>query len=256
MQFKSHIGIDYSGAKRADSPLPGLQVYRSLGTRIESVASPSKRPKNWSRIAVADYLKGVFEIGEPIVVGIDHGFSFPQSYFRRYRLKSWDAFLSDFVDHWPTNACEKTVDDVRFDPRLGERRKGSNDEFRLTETWTSSAKSVFQFDVQGSVAKSTHAGLPWLAELRDEFPEQLHVWPFDGWKPESGKSVVAEVYPSIFRNRYPRQGRTVDQQDAYSIARWLQACDQSEILSRYFEPTLLDAERKVAEVEGWILGIL
>ena len=28
------------------------------------------------------------------------------------------------------------------------------------------AKSVFHFDVQGSVAKSTHAGLPWIKALR------------------------------------------------------------------------------------------
>jgi hypothetical protein len=27
------------------------------------------------------------------------------------------------------------------------------------------AKRVFLFDVQGAVAKSTHAGLPWLHEL-------------------------------------------------------------------------------------------
>ena len=33
---------------------------------------------------------------------------------------------------------------------------------RLTEERAGSTKSVFQFDVQGSVAKSTHAGIPWL----------------------------------------------------------------------------------------------
>jgi hypothetical protein len=33
---------------------------------------------------------------------------------------------------------------------------------RLTEERAGSAKSVFHFDVQGSVAKSTHAGIPWL----------------------------------------------------------------------------------------------
>jgi hypothetical protein len=33
---------------------------------------------------------------------------------------------------------------------------------RLTEERAGSAKSVFHFDVQGLVAKSTHAGIPWL----------------------------------------------------------------------------------------------
>ena len=47
-------------------------------------------------------------------------------------------------------------------------RVGEASELRLCERWTSSAKSVFHFDVRGSVAKSTHAGIPWLKRLRDE----------------------------------------------------------------------------------------
>ena len=39
--------------------------------------------------------------------------------------------------------------------------KGENTWLCLTERWTATAKSVFLFDVQGSVAKSTFAGLPW-----------------------------------------------------------------------------------------------
>jgi hypothetical protein len=35
----------------------------------------------------------------------------------------------------------------------------------LTEIRAGAAKSVFHFDVPGSVAKSTHAGLPWLRYL-------------------------------------------------------------------------------------------
>jgi len=40
---------------------------------------------------------------------------------------------------------------------------------RLTEH-RAGAKSVFHFDVQGSVAKSTHAGLPWLRYIRSRAP--------------------------------------------------------------------------------------
>ena len=38
---------------------------------------------------------------------------------------------------------------------------------RLTEERSGSAKSVFHFDVQGSVAKFTPAGIPWLRYIRD-----------------------------------------------------------------------------------------
>lgn len=78
---------------------------------------------------------------------------------------------------------------------------------------------------------------------------------FDGWEVPDGKSVIAEIYPSIFRNRYPKDDRTADQQDAYSVARWLTECDERGFLGRYFAPPLTDDERKTADLEGWILGI-
>ena len=81
------------------------------------------------------------------------------------------------------------------------------------------------------------------------------MWPFDGWEIPKGKSVIAEVYPSIFRSRFPRDDRTPDQQDAYSVARWLAESDERQLLPHYFAPPLTDRERRVADLEGWILGI-
>ena len=127
-------------------------------------------------------------------------------------------------------------------------------DLRLTEKWTVSAKSVFQFDVQGSVAKSTHAGLPWLRRIRDEVGDKVHFWPFDGWDVPDGKSVIAEIYPSIFKNRYPREDRTADQQDAYCVARWLTEMDERGFLARYFQPSLTDEERECRLI--WKAGFL
>ena len=132
---------------------------------------------------------------------------------------------------------------------------GWPNEFRLCERWTSSAKSVFHFDCQGQVAKSTHAGIPWLLHLRQTIGDRVHFWPFDGWDVPEGKSVIAEVYPSVLRNRYDREGRTVDEQDAYSVARWLRETCERGVLERYLHPPLTDEEREVAELEGWILGV-
>ena len=182
-------------------------------------------------------------------------FSFPIDYFKRYKLKSWDQFLSDFCRHWPTDQKGIQVDMVRSGiDGESPKRSGSNCEFRLVETWSSSAKSVFQFDVQGSVAKSTHAGLPWLLRIRNALGKHTHFWPFDGWIPPTGKSVVAEIYPSIFRNRYPRSDRTCDQQDAYSVARWLNHVSRHGFLERYFDPPLTTFERKRAGLGRMDLG--
>jgi len=138
-------------------------------------------------------------------------------------------------------------------------RIGDSREFRLSERWTSSAKSVFQFDVQGSVAKSTHAGIPWLKRIREAVGDRVHFWPFDGWLPPAGKSVIAEVYPSIFRKRYPEADavcQTADERDAYAVARWLAEMSGRGELGRYWEPPLSEAERVIAGREGWILGVV
>jgi hypothetical protein len=71
-----------------------------------------------------------------------------------------------------------------------------------------------------------------------------------------GKSVITEIYPSIFKNRFPRQDRSADQQDAYCVARWFTETDERGLLDQYFQPALTDEERELANLEGWILGIL
>jgi hypothetical protein len=67
--------------------------------------------------------------------------------------------------------------------------------------------------------------------------------------------VVAEVNPSIFRNRYEREGRTADEQDAHSVAKWLRETCERGLLVRYLEPPLTEGERTATELEGWMLGI-
>ncbi|MFN9721553.1 MAG: hypothetical protein ACK58L_22880 [Planctomycetota bacterium] len=258
MSFELHIGIDYSGAQTPASRLAGLQVYVANTGLPERVLSPSvkeAKSRNWTRQEIADWLMIQAREGRRFIVGIDHGFSFPISYFQRYRISSWPAFLADFVQHWPTDTAQVTIDSIRYRKEGPPARTGNRTDFRLTEMLTSSAQSVFQFDVQGSVAKSTHAGLPWLLRIRKEVGDVVHCWPFDGWQIPAEKSVIAEVYPSIFRNRYPREGRMADQQDAYAIARWLKDMSDGHSLERYFQPPLTVREREIADLEGWILGI-
>ena len=268
MSFDCLIGIDYSGAKTPTCRLPGLQVYAAQAASGSVEAWTSLTPSNngqrvnWTRREVAERLLQEVKKGTRFLAGIDHGFSMPMSYFARYGLESWPEFLADFVHHWPTHRDHVYVDFVRDGNlfRSGDApppgtRAGTSDEFRLTERWTSSAKSVFQFDVQGSVAKSTHAGIPWVKWLREEAGEALHVWPFDGWSIPAGKAVLVEVYPSIFRNRYEREGRTPDQHDAYATARWMREMQGRGVLDGYFAPPLTLAERAVADMEGWIFGV-
>jgi hypothetical protein len=193
---------------------------------------------------------------DPAIVGIDHGFSFPLAYFEQHALThNWGEFLEDFQRHWPTQQ-NVYVDFIR-DGSLGNgpARWGNNRWRRLTEIQAGSAKSVFHFDVQGSVAKSTHAGLPWLLYLRKNISRPVHFWPFDGWEVPSGVSVVAEVYPALWSRGFQPEDRTSDQHDAYSIAEWLRQADQSHKLTEALSPPLPETERQIAAIEGWILGV-
>jgi len=125
----------------------------------------------------------------------------------------------------------------------------------LTDRRARTAKSVFRFDVSGSVAKSTHAGLPWLLYFRRKTEGLVHFWPFDGWSPPSDRSVVVEVYPSLWSVGFPRADRNSDQHDAYSVAAWLSEQDRGGSLERHFHPELTPEEQQRAEIEGWILGV-
>jgi hypothetical protein len=92
-------------------------------------------------------------------------------------------------------------------------RIGDSSWFRLTELWTATAKSVFLFDVRGSVAKSTHAGIPWLRYIRRNAKGNVHFWPFDGWAIPPGKSILlfgcaaspkkTETMINMLRMRHP-----------------------------------------------------
>ncbi len=254
VKFQRYIGIDYSGAETSESRLKALQVFEaSTGGDPKKISTPAAGAKNWSRLEVAQYCLKVLELNEPVIIGIDHGFSFPLSYMKRYGLSRWDVFLQDFMRHWPTAAPHTYVDFVRDN----NSRTGDSSELRLCEQWTATAKSVFQFDVQGSVAKSTHAGLPWLLWLRESpvLRGKVHFWPFDGFGVPASKSVIVEVYPALYKRRFPKQSRTADEHDAWSVAAWLQEADRRGILDSYFAPPLMLPERRRAELEGWILGV-
>jgi len=263
-RFDCFIGIDYSGAGTSIARLKGLQWYDARpGREAVKLAPPASKPTartaNWTRREVAHMLLDRARGDERFVAGIDHCFAMPWGYFERHGLTSWPAFLDHFAQHWPAHEDHASIQELRAglaQKAEPDRHTGKPSEFRLAETWTSSAKSVFLFGVPGAVATSSHAGIPWLKWLRDQAGDRLHFWPFDGWEPAPGKSVIAEVYPSILRRRYPVAGLTADEQDASAVATWLADMAVRGALGQYFAmPPLTEAEQRIVACEGWVLGV-
>jgi len=256
--FARTIGIDYSGAETPTASLKGLRVYMAeCDAPPAELQPPPSAKRYWTRRGIAEWLVERLAEDVPTLVGIDHGFSFPLRYFEVHGLlPDWSRFLDDFQRHWPTDEDHVYVDFVRDGlAGNGPKRMGNTRWRRLTEECAGSAKSVFHFDVQGQVAKSTHAGIPWLRFIRQRLGTRVHFWPFDGWEIPAGSSAIAEVYPALWSRGFANEGRTGDQHDAFSIAAWLSRADRDGSLSTFLNPELNPAERTVARVEGWILGV-
>lgn len=256
--FSRYVGIDYSGAKTPTESLKGLRVYLATPSDPPREVCPPPSPRRyWTRRGVAEWLVEILSDNVPTLVGIDHGFSFPIRYFEKHAIQpDWQVFLEDFRRHWPTDGEHVYVDFVR-DGSVGNgaARSGLTRWRRLTEIRARSAKSVFHFDVQGSVAKSTHSGIPWLLHVRRAHGDRVHFWPFDGWSPPCGRSVIAEVYPSLWRHRHPLTDATGDQQDAFAVSAWMREQDGRGALHQHWQPQLTDHDKAIAQVEGWILGV-
>ena len=257
--FERYIGIDYSGAETPIASLKGLRVYMSdRDTQPVEVQPPTGAKRYWTRRGIAEWLAKVLSEDMPTLVGIDHGFSFPLRYFAENRVPlDWRLFLEDFQHHWPTDDDHTYVDFVREGVCGNAPARSGNPRWRrVTEIRARGAKSVFHFDVQGSVAKSTHSGIPWLRYIDLKAVGRVHFWPFDGWEFSAGKSVVAEVYPALWSRSFPVENRDGHQHDAYSTAAWMRQADSSGSLSTFAEPPLDESDRRAAEIEGWILGVM
>jgi hypothetical protein len=256
--FDRYVGIDYSGAETPTSSLRGLRIYAADPKAPPfEVAPPASPRKYWTRRGIAEWLVDLLSEDSLTLVGIDHGFSFPLAYFQEHQLAlDWTRFLDDFHRHWPTDNDNVYVDFVR-DGACGNAaaRFGNRRWRRLTEIRARGAKSVFHFDVQGSVAKSTHAGIPWLHHLRRQTSGRVHFWPFDGWSLPAGRSVVLEVFPALWSGSFPSEDRDSHQQDAFSVAAWMRRADGDGSLAGFLHPRLAQGDLQIAEVEGWILGV-
>src|SRR5579862_2332518 len=88
-----HIGSrclvwQYTFAGTPNSSSKGLRVYSKerIETRNE-VPSPASTHKYWTRRGLAEWRIDCLREDTPTLIGIDRGFSFPEAYFDKYRLK-------------------------------------------------------------------------------------------------------------------------------------------------------------------------
>ena len=250
--FNRYIGVDYSGRGRPTDATSAIRVF-SAKTTGNPQAEGRDSGANWSRASLGDWVTEQLKSGEPTIVGIDHGFSFPRNYLELCGWSEWCKMLASFSTRWPTDQSPVMSFRQEF-PKPDDAKQ-----LRLCESWTGTAKSVLDFTIkQGQVATSTHAGIPWLNRLRQDFGDRICFWPFDELRPEANQHVVAEVYPAWLKGKTAElDSDDSDQRDAYRVCRWIQERDRADRLLPYLTlPTLTPAELETARLEGWILGVV
>ncbi|QDU32701.1 hypothetical protein KS4_07350 [Poriferisphaera corsica] len=269
MLFNLYIGIDYSGSA---SPIDRPSNIAFYLTHLKNAPSPvfpcdfpfnNTTAKNWSRTDLARTLTNILNTksSHRIVIGLDHGFSFPIDYFRRNLITSYPEFLSQYHTLWQQDQLDLNPDKNERRTQYKTRKQhrishaGHPNEKRITEKRSGSAASVFDYEnCQRNVAFSTHEGIPWLHQLRDNCPN-LHFWPFDGFDiSKTQKHVILEAYPALYKHKY-KTNLKADARDANAIVKWLQEQDQNQQLATFFSPLLTKEEREIALLEGWILGV-
>lgn len=141
--FQRYVGIDYSGRDEPTGGNPAILVYEASAA-ADPVAVRPVEARDWSRAALAAWLVEQMKSCQRLIVGIDHAFSLPRE--KMGNGATWNDFLIAFREVWRTDARPVTkVAIAQAYPDCGKL-------LRLTEQWTSSAKSAFDCNGQPRLA--------------------------------------------------------------------------------------------------------
>jgi hypothetical protein len=230
--FRRVIGVDYSGAGKEDKTSPAITAWVSdrKGTR------PLDPLRRWSRDALTDRLAEELAEG-PVLVAIDHAFAYSVEVLDRLGVRRWDDLPKRLEGLGTLDRLREAVDHTPG--------------WRLTDRWAPGTQDPLGIRTYRPVSHSTFKGIRQLGRLRAM--ADFHLWPFDGWEPAAGGSVVAEGFPYLVRRRVPTMSGHRDEQDAAALAAFLGSRDRAGLLS--FRPPLTPAEARQARREGWILGL-
>lgn len=247
--FRLFIGMDYSGAGEPARPQPGLKVAIAAPGEWPRIVPGPHRNGQWCRKSLFEWLVETERNGRPALIGIDHALGLPASWMKSRGVRTWPALMRWVVETLRTDL--RPVRHAREELDFPTPAEG----WRLCDRRTPGAKSLFHFDVPGTVASSTLAGLPWIAHWRQLARKHILFWPFEGWMPAPGQSMVAEVFPTLWRGLQSPAGLCEHARDAWVVSRWLETTCTTGRLREFLHPRLTPAERAAARREGWILGM-
>lgn len=279
--FDLYAFADYSGSLR-----PAEQRKKIALSMIDAGNRVSQTKTGWTRETLFQEIKRLLmdaaDSGKRMIFGFDHNYSFPSGFYEAMTGRTWTRWRDllvllaegtqgiDELDLenprlWAKEANRVIADRFQLEcggpfwgPHFDPMKKPEFPfghilkERRLIEEHCPQMKSIFQLGGAGSVGLQSLLGLVHLYRLIEFCKEQqilLHCWPYDGWEvPDSGH-VLVEMYPTL-HNR----GKRTDRNDAEACAIWLAEQDRKGTLAGWFQANLRPEERRLALLEGWLLG--
>jgi CopG antitoxin of type II toxin-antitoxin system len=208
--FDGYIAIDWSGA---DGRYVGISIAACVpGNGAPRLIAPEGA--RWTRTAVAAWLDGELKSGRRLLIGCDFAFGLPfeeHGYFAGAAPGVADIFgLWDAVDDASVGAgdfgCAPVLADPRFAPLYWQRGRQPaawtlrrrRAELACAAATGTHPECVFKLIGAKQVGKASLTGIRVLRHVRLANRSRLAVWPFE---PVGTKSVLVEIYPTLFRKQ-------------------------------------------------------
>ena len=208
--FDGYIAIDWSGA---DGRYAGISIAMcAAGHAAPRLITPETA--RWTRTAVAGWLDREIRSGRRLLIGCDFAFGLP--FEERGYLAGSAPGLADIFGLWELIeqasagsgdfGCADVLADPRFGPLYWQRGRQPADwtlrqrraELACAAATGTHPECVFKLIGAKQVGKASLTGIRVLRHVRAANRSRVAVWPFE---PVGAKSVLVEIYPTLFRKQ-------------------------------------------------------
>ena len=274
--FDRFAAVDWSGA---NSPQRGSDSIWIAATGHDST-NPATRAEATQQLAVL--IGNTLQAGERLMIGFDFAFGFPAGFAAAVGLRGWEgvwAHLHDTIEDSERNVSNRFEVAAAWN-RLcagegpfwgytmrenlpdGLSRKSFGvwehpfEYKRHAEMRERRASPVFKLAYTGSVGSQALLGIARLQGLRQRFPGQIAVWPFetDFARDLSAPVVFTEIYPS--RHAVPDGPEVKDRRQVEAVLRDFEAWNGEALLQALDALSLTKKARtEVRAEEGWVVGL-
>lgn len=268
--FGTVIVVDWSGGNDRGATPKADAIWACLARDGVAEAPVYLRNRQVAEAWIADTLQIERAAGRRVMVGFDFPFGYPRGFARAVAgtddpLALWD-WLADRIEDAPKannrfdvagainlalggngpfwgNGLKREIDGL---PRTKAGYENPFAQRRQAEERARGAFSVWQLSGAGSVGSQALMGLPVLARLRQQFGDDLAVWPF---QPLDAGIALVEVWPSLIAPEIAARVQPDEIKDAAQVRVLAQAL--SALSADQLATMLADGDRE----EGWILGL-